>query len=168
MDDMMRVGVITSPHGVHGEFKVYPTTDDMKRFSLLKKVTLDKGGVLSELNIRSVRYHKNMVILGTEEYTTMNDAESLRDCDLYVSRDDAVALGKDEYFIADLIGMSVETDIGVDGTLKDVMQTGANDVYVIDLQDGRELLLPAIADCVLDVDTDARIMRIHVLPGLLD
>lgn len=168
MEDMLRVGVITSPHGVHGEFKVYPTTDDMKRFSSLKTVWLDKGGSLLELHIMSVKYHKNMVIMGTEEYTTMNDAETLRDCDLLVKRQDAVSLGKDEYFIADLIDMKVVTDMGMDGRLNDVMQTGANDVYVIELEDGRELLLPAIADCILDVDTASRTMTVHVLPGLLD
>ncbi len=168
MEDMLRVGVITSPHGVHGEFKVYPTTDDMKRFSSLKTVWLDKHGSLSELHVKSVKYHKNMVIMGTEEYTSMNDAETLRDCDLLVTRQDAVPLDENEYFITDLIDMKVVTDTGADGRLKDVMQTGANDVYVIELEDGRELLLPAIADCILDVDTESGIMQVHVLPGLLD
>ena len=168
MEDMLRIGVITSPHGVHGEVKVYPTTDDNKRYSELKKAFLSKGGKLTEVHVRSVKYHKNMVILGLEEYTTMNEAETLRDHDIMVNREDAVRLEKDEYFIVDLIGMSVQTDIGVDGELTDVMQTGANDVYVIKLSDGRGLLLPAIKDCILDVDTEEGIMKVHVLEGLLD
>ncbi len=168
-DDMFRIGVITSPHGVHGEVKVYPTTDDIKRFSKLKSaMLLDKKGDMSEVHIRSARYQKNMVILGMEEYGSMNEAETLRECELYVTRDKAIRLNKDEYYIADLIGMKVETDTGTGGSLFDVMQTGANDVYVIKLDDGRELLLPAIADCVLDVDVKARKMKVHVLPGLLD
>ena len=165
--NMLRIGVITSPHGVHGEVKVYPTTDDMKRFSKLKTVLLDTGGGPVAVHVRSVRYHKNMVILGLTEYSTMDEAEKLRDGQLYVTRDDAIDLGKDEYFIADLIGMKVITDIGCDGVLKDVMQTGANDVYVIELDDKRELLLPAIAECIREVDVKVGIMKVHVLSGLL-
>ena len=168
MEDMLRIGVITSPHGVHGEVKVFPTTDDVKRYSKLKKALLSHNGSVSEVHIKSVKYQKNMVILGMEEYSSMNDAEALREAELYVSRSDAIKLNKDEYYIADLIGMNVKTDIGTDGKLIDVMQTGANDVYVIGLDDGRELLLPAIADCVLDVDVASSTMQVHVLPGLID
>ena len=84
-------------------------------------------------------------------------------------RSDAVRLRKDEYFIADLIGLAVQDEDGTEiGTLKDVMETGANDVYVIALADGRELLLPAIRQCVLEVDVEAGFVRIHILDGLLD
>ena len=78
-------------------------------------------------------------------------------------------LEEDEYFIADMIGIEVVTeDDKPFGTLKDVMETGANDVYVIDLTDGRELLLPAIKQCVLEVDPKGGFMKIHILEGLLD
>ncbi len=166
--DRLRIGVVTSPHGVHGEVKVYPTTDDVKRFSRLKTVILGMEGEGTTLHVRSVKYHKNMVIMGFDELNSMDEAEKLRDKDLSVNRDDAIRLKKDEYFVADLIGMRVVTDIGTDGELTDVMHTGANDVYVVKLDDGRELLLPAIADCVLDVDTASSVMKVHVLPGLLD
>lgn len=168
MEDKLRIGVITSPHGVHGEVRVYPTTDDNKRFSKLKTVLIGTDNDVNEVHVKSVKYQKNMVIIGFEEYGSMNEAETLRDKELYVTRDKAIKLQKDEYFVADLIGMNVTTDIGTDGVLKDVMHTGANDVYVIKLSDGRELLLPAIADCVLGVDVKAGTMNVHVLPGLLD
>lgn len=173
MDDLLKVGEITSPHGVHGEVKVYPTTDDVKRFSKLKECILETKQGQQVLHVRSVKYQKNLVILGFKEFTTMNEVETLRKCPLLVTRQNAVKLAKDEYFIADLIGLNVETDIACgDGTLggelKDVMQTGANDVYVIELEDGRELLLPAIKDCVLNVDIRGGVMKVHVLPGLLD
>ncbi|MDE6963015.1 MAG: ribosome maturation factor RimM, partial [Lachnospiraceae bacterium] len=88
---------------------------------------------------------------------------------LFVTRENAVKLKKGEYFIADLIGVNVVSEDGaLKGILKDVMQTGANDVYVIELSDGRELLLPAIKECVLAVDLDENTMKIHVLDGLLD
>lgn len=170
MDDLLQVGVITSPHGVHGEVKVYPTTDDVKRFSKLKEVYLQTKKETILIHVRSVKYQKNMVILGFKEFMTMNDVETLRQCPLLVDRAHAVKLEKDEYFIADLIGLNVTTDLEGDitGELVDVIQTGANDVYVIKLSDNRELLLPAIADCVLNVDIKGRSMNVHVLPGLLD
>ncbi len=168
MEDMLRIGIITSPHGVRGEVKVYPTTDDPSRFKGMKKVWLDTGKGVTEVHIRSVKYHKDMVILGFDEYNDMDSVQALRECPLLVSRDKAIKLNKDEYFIADLIDMRVQTDTGMDGVLKDVLKTGANDVYVIELDDGRELLLPAIADCILDVDVKGRLMKTHVLPGLLD
>ena len=168
MEDKLRIGVITSPHGVRGDVKVYPTTDDIKRFSKLKTVLMGMDNDVKEVHVKSVKYQKNMVIVGFEEYSSMNEAETLRDKELYVTRDKAIKLQKDEYFVADLIGINVTTDIGTDGVLKDVMHTGANDVYVIQLSDERELLLPAIAECILSVDVKAGTMNVHVLPGLLD
>lgn len=168
MEDLLRVGVVTSPHGVHGEVKVYPTTDDVKRFSRLKNAILETKSGNVNVHIKSVKYFKNMVILGFEEYTTMNDAETLRQCNLYVTRDNAVKLEKDEYYIADLIDINViDENKNLSGVLKDVLQTGANDVYVIELADKRELLLPAIKDCILDVNIEEGIMKINILDGLL-
>ncbi len=169
MDDLLQVGVITSPHGVRGEVKVFPTTDDVKRFSKLKEVYLQTKRETSLVHIRSVKYFKNMVILGFEEFGSMNDVETLRQCPLLVDREHAVKLKKDEYFVADLMGLKVSLDDGsLTGTITDVLQTGANDVYEIKLDDGRELLLPAIADCVESVDIEGGLMTAHTLPGLLD
>ena len=81
----------------------------------------------------------------------------------------AVKCAKDEYFIADLMGLTIQNEDGEDiGVLREVMETGANDVYIIDLNDGRELLLPAIKQCVLEVDVEAGFMKIHIMEGLLD
>lgn len=169
MDDLLQVGVITSPHGVHGEVKVFPTTDDVKRFGKLKEVYLQTKRETMLIHVRSVKYFKNLVILGFDEFTNMNDVETLRQCPLLVDRDHAVKLNKDEYFVADLIGIKVhfEEDM-LDGTITEVIQTGANDVYEIKLNDGRELLLPAIADCIESVDIEGRLIKAHLLPGLLD
>ena len=169
MKDMLQVGVITSPHGVHGEVKVYPTTDDVKRFKKLKTVTLDSRKGPVEAHVKSVKFFKNMVILGFEEYETMDDAATLRQCPILVDRKNAVKLEKDEYFIADLIDFEVtDSEKNLHGILKDVFQTGANDVYDIRLDDGREVLIPAIKECILEVDTDNRIMSVNILDGLLD
>lgn len=170
MEKYLRVGVITSPHGVRGEVKVYPTTDDAMRFKKLDHVILDLGrGESRELKIRKVKFFKNMVILKFDGVDTMNEVEGWRQKDLLITRDQAVPLQEDEFFITDLIGLTVVTDEGDTlGTLTDVMETGANDVYCVKAPEGKELLLPAIHDCILDVDLDKEEMLVHVLPGLLD
>ena len=169
MEERFQVGIITSTHGIKGEVKVYPTTDDPKRFRRLKEVILDsgKGDVL--LEIESVKFSKNLVILKFKGLDTPEEMTKYRQKSLYVTRENAVRLGRDEYFIADLMGLRVLDEIGDEiGVLREVLETGANDVYIIDLKDGRELLLPAIKECVLRVDVEAGEIQIHILEGLLD
>ena len=169
MDDTLRVGVISSTHGVRGEVKVYPTTDDAARFKKLKTVMLDTGREKLTLNIESVKFFKNMVILKFKEFNNINEIEKYKGRDLLIRREQAVKLGPDENFIVDLIGLSVITDEGEDfGTMKDVLQTGANDVYVIEHKSGKEYLFPAIKDCILNVDLEKKEMTVHVMDGLLD
>lgn len=172
MEDFFKVGIITSTHGLKGEVKVFPTTDDAKRFKRLKKVILDTGKAQSsgiELDIEGVKFFKQLVILKFRGIDSIEEAEKYRRAALLVPRSEAVRLGRDEYFVADLIGLSVRDEDDMDiGTLKDVMETGANDVYVIEMTDGRELLLPAIKQCVLAVDVEAGFVKVHILEGLLD
>lgn len=167
MEEFLQVGMITSTHGVRGEVKVFPTTDDAKRFRKLKEVFLDTGRGKLALEIESVKFFKQMVILKFKGIDTLDDVAKYRQAGLYVTRENAVKLGKDEYFIADLMGVEIydEEDRRI-GVLEDVLETGANDVYVIRRTDGRELLLPAIKQCVLDVDVQERRMKVHVLEGL--
>ena len=169
MEDLLKVGVISSTHGLKGEVKVFPTTDDVQRFKELKSVLLVGKKERATLKIQGVRFFKQMVILKFEGIDDINDVEKYRGSDLYVTRDQAVKLEKDEYFIADLIGLNVIAEAEkLQGTIKDVIATGANDVYVIALSDGRELLLPAIKECVLSVDMEKGEMRIRLLDGLLE
>lgn len=169
MEDLLKVGVITSTHGVKGEVKVFPTTDDPQRFRRLKEVIMDTGKEQVDLQIEGVKFFKQFVILKFRGIDSINDVEKYRQNSLYVTRRNAVRLSRDEYFIADLTGMKViDEDEKPVGTLKDVMETGANDVYVIEMEDGRELLLPAIKQCVLKVNVEEGWMQIHILDGLLD
>lgn len=169
MEDLLQVGAIASTHGVRGEVKVFPTTDDVKRYSKLKEVYLGEEDKAELLHIESVKYFKNMVIVKFKEYNSLNEVETIKGKKLFVTRTNAVKLKKDEYFIADLIGMNVnDENKNITGKLVDVMTTGANDVYVIELDDGRELLLPAIKECVLKVDFDSNLILINILEGLLD
>lgn len=169
METNLQVGVISSTHGVRGEVKVFPTTDDVKRFKRLKEVILDTGREELTLEIEGVKFFKQFVILKFKGFDNMNDIEKYKGKSLYVTRANAVRLRKDEYFIADLQGLTVvDEEDKIFGTLRDVMETGANDVYIIDMEDGREVLIPAIKECILNVDMEARVMKIHIMDGLLD
>lgn len=167
MEDLLQVGVITSTHGIRGEVKVFPTTDDVKRFKKLKQVILDNGKERRDLEIESVKFFKNMVILKFKGIDNINDVEKYKQSPLFVTREDAVPLGDDEYFIADLIGLNVQSDEGEElGVIADVLQTGANDVYVIKKKGMNDLLVPAIKDCVKEVCVEEGRMLVHLLPGL--
>ena len=169
MEDLLQVGIITSSHGVRGEVKVYPTTDDPRRFRRLKEVVLDTGREKLNLEIEGVKFFKQFVILKFKGLDNINDIEKYRQKSLYVTRKNAVRLQRDEYFIADLIGLKVQDEDGAElGTVKDVIETGANDVYEVEMADGRSLLLPAIKQCILNVDVENGMMQVHVLEGLLD
>ena len=169
MEDLLQVVIITSTHGVRGEVKVYPTTDDPRRFRRLKEVVLDTGKEKMNLEIEGVKFFKQFVILKFKGLDNINDIEKYRQKSLYVTRKNAVRLQRDEYFIADLIGLKVQDEDGKElGTVKDVIETGANDVYEVEMADGKSLLLPAIKQCILNVDVENGTMQVHVLEGLLD
>ncbi|MBQ2745663.1 MAG: ribosome maturation factor RimM [Lachnospiraceae bacterium] len=168
--DLFRVGVIANTHGVKGEVKIFPTTDAPERFKKLKSVILDAKREKITLEIQSARFFKNLVIVKFKGIDNINDIEKYKGCDLYVTRENATPLDEGEYYIADLIDMKVVDEENKElGVLFDVMQTGANDVFVVKLKDSdKELLLPNIPDCVLDVDLESRVITVHVLDGLMD
>ena len=169
MLDYFRVGVIANSHGVKGEVKVYPTTDDIERFKELKTVYLNENGSYKELHVNSVKYVKNMVVLGFDEYDNMNDILGLKGMELYVDRENAIPLNEGEFYVADMIGADVVTDMGDHfGTLKDILKTGANDVYVIQTDDGKEVLFPSIPECIFEKDLENKSIKVHIMDGLLD
>ncbi len=170
MQQTFRVGVVTSAHGVHGEVKVFPTTDDPRRFKKLKECFIDTGrsGVLT-LHPEQVKFFKNMVIVKFKEWNTPEDSLHYRGMDLMIHRKDAIPLGEGEYYIADLIDLKVvdEQDQEI-GVVSDVLETGANNVYEVSREGNKPLLIPAICDCILKVDLEQGIIRVHLLDGLLD
>lgn len=167
MEQKFQVGIFSSTHGVHGEFKVFPTTDDVKRFKQLKKVIMDTGKTSFVAEIENVKFFKQFAILKIKGYDTLNDIEQLKGSTLWVDREDAVKLSKDEYFVADLEGLTVVTDEGKTlGILEEVLSTGANDVYIVKNEEGREYYLPAIKECILKVDMKAEVVTVHMMPGL--
>ena len=169
MNNILQVGAVTSTHGLAGEVKVFPTTDDPKRFKKLKQVLLDTGKDMLPLGVEHVKFFKNMVILKFKGYDRIEDIMGFKGKNLYVTRENAVRLKKYEYFIADLIGMKVYTeDKAYLGELTEVITTGANDVYTVRMENGKDVLIPAIGQCILNVDVEHETMQVHLLEGLLE
>lgn len=169
MEDFLRVGVITQTHGIKGEVKVFPTTDDVKRFEELKSVKISTKKGYIDFEIENVKFFKKYAILKFKGINDINEAEKYKGLDLLIAREDAVKLRENEYFIYDLIGLKVinnDTNEEI-GILNEVLQTGANDVYVIRTDDGKEILIPYIKECVLDIDIENKIMIVHLLDGLV-
>ena len=168
MEDFLKVGVITTTHGVRGEVKVYPTTEEPERFLELDHVLLDTGKEFRDLEIKNVRFFKNLVILKFKGIDNINDIEKYKGHDLWIPREEGQELDEDEYYIADLLGLRVILDDGTEfGTLKNVMETGANDVYIIDTNAHGEVLVPAIRECIQDIDLEKNTMTIHLMKGLI-
>jgi 16S rRNA processing protein RimM len=167
MEDFFKIGIIASTHGLKGEVKVYPTTSDIRRYDDLLDVIVDTGKEHLVLEIQQVKYFKQMVILKFKGIDHINDVEKFKGKDLLVTRENAVKLEEDEYFIADLLGMKIISDDGREGTLIDVIESSANDVYVVKFEEIGEVLIPAIKDCILNIDIEDRVMNVHLLDGLL-
>ena len=170
MEQLLRVGVITTTHGIRGEVKVFPTTDDIHRFDDLDEVILQNKREQLTLHVEHVKYFKNIVIVKFKEYNNINDVEMFRKCDLFVTRENAVPLEEGEYFICDIIGAQVknEEDGNVIGKVKDVLETGANLVFSIESNEGKELLFPSIPECIKKVDVEKMEVIAHVIPGLME
>lgn len=171
-NDIFRVGVITGTHGIRGDVKVRPTTEDPQRFKKLKDVLLgddESKKALIPLTVTGVRFFKNIVILSFKEFNNINDVEGFKGQALYVTRENAIPLEEGEYYVKDMIGLRVVTDEGETlGTLKDIIETGANDVYQISMEGRKDLLVPMIPECSRGVDLEAGTLTVHLLPGLLE
>ena len=169
MKKYLKAGTITQPFGIKGDTKVYPHTDDPAIFKKIKKVFMEKSGSYEEYEIESVRMVLPLVILKFKGIDSPEDIRAYRQRDIYILREDASPLAEGEYYFADIIGLDVVDDTGINrGKITDILQTGANDVYEITAEDGSSFLLPAIKDCIINVDTEENKMLIHILEGLLD
>ncbi len=183
MQEYLSVGCIVNTHGIRGELKVLPSTSDVDRFEYLYSFLVDtspgsagKGDriapdartPLKEYKVESVRYHKNAVLLKLHGVDDMTSAEALKGREMWIPREEARELEEDEWFICDLIGMTVRENGFVLGTLTEVLETGSNDVYIVKDAQNREILIPALKDVILDVDLEAKLMEVKLPEGLLD
>lgn len=170
MEEYVQIGKIVNTHGVKGELKVIPTTDDITRFELLETIFVQTRSELNEYTLSQVRYHKNFILIKLEKIETMTDAEKLKNCIIKIPKKWALPLDKDEYYIGDLYDMQVLTEDGEDlGSIVDVLFTGSNDVYIVkdtNNTSAKEILIPAIKECIKNVDIEKKIMTVHLLEGL--
>jgi len=167
--DYIEIGTVISTHGLKGEVKVFPTTEDIHRFDRLRDVYVVGGDCREKLEAEGARYFKDLVILKFKGVDRIEEAERYLKKDLYVERKDALPLGEDEFFVGDLFGLKVVDEDGrLIGEIVDVLGTGANDVYVVQRESDpkKELLLPAIRDCIKKISPEEGTVTVHLLPGL--
>lgn len=167
MEKFLRIGVITTTHGLNGEVKVYPTTDSLDRFKQVKRVILVTPKEKIETEITEARFFKNLAIVKFAAFDNVDQVKNLHGTDVMIYREDGQKLEPGEYYIADLIGCSVVDEEGCEvGILKDVLQTGANDVYIVE-KEGKEILLPVIPQCIKSVDVENSLVTVHIMEGLI-
>ena len=165
MDKQIVIGKIIAPHGVRGEFRLMPLTENPDRYLEMKKLLLENG---KEFTIISARFHKNMVLIKTEEITSMDEVELLRGQNVVVNTKDLPPLEQGRFYVADLIGFAVVTLENEDvGKLSDVITTGSNDVFVVKSTSGKEIMIPAIDTHIKEIDTRSRTIKV-VLPQWID
>ena len=168
MQKRLEVGQIVNTFGIKGEVKVMPFTDDITRFDDLEKVYVKTKKEEKLYKIQNVRYHKNMVLIKFENIETPEQAELLRNAFLEIDREDAIPLEEGTYYIADLIGMEVYSDDGNKlGIVEDIYNTGANDIYVVKDDLGKQILLPGIKEVIKEVNLDTEKITVHLIPGLI-
>lgn len=168
MYDYFEIGKIVNTQGVKGDVRVMPMTDDAARFELLKAVQIKYKNEIKHLTIERVWYHKQFVILKFSEISDRTAADGLRDGIIIVPPEQALPLDENEFYIKHLYGMAVETTDGETlGEIADVIFTGANDVYSVkNKQTNEEILIPAIKQCIVKVDTAGKKMVVKLLEGL--
>lgn len=160
------IGRITKPHGVGGEVRVIPHTEMPERFSWLEHVYVGEANP-QKVGVESVRFHKSLILLKLAGYNDRNAAEILRNEWLLVTEEEAIPLEDGEYFLYQLVGLQVYSDAGESlGVLVDVIETGANNVFVVEGALG-QILVPDIEEVVLEIDFENGRMTVHLLPGLL-
>ena len=168
MQKRLEVGQIVNIFGIKGEVKVMPFTDDITRFDNLEKVYVKTKKEEKLYKIQNVRYHKNMVLIKFENIETPEQAELLRNAFLEIDRENAIPLEEGTYYIADLIGMEVYSDDGNKlGIVEDIYNTGANDIYVVKNDLGKQILLPGIKEVIKEVNLDTEKITVHLIPGLI-
>lgn len=164
----LKIGQIVNVHGIKGEIKVYPYTDDIVNLSKKKYVYLDES-IESKININLCRIQKNMLLVKFEKIDTVEEAEKLRNKYIYVLKEELDSLEEDNYYVDDLLSMQV-VDIKNNkaiGTITYVFNTGANDIYEVLLEDGKKAYLPAIKQVVKKVDIDEKKMYVELMKGLI-
>lgn len=165
MDKQVIIGKIVAPHGVRGDIRILPLTEKPEQFLKLNYLLLDNG---QQLRIVNVRFHKKMILASAEEITSMNEAELLRGKNVSIFSEDLPPLEEGRFYVSDLLGLKVSLEDGKElGRLKDIISTGNNDVYVIEVPGGKDILLPALKIYVKKIDLNEKLIVVS-LPQWVD
>lgn len=166
--DYTIIGKIISTHGIKGEVKVYPLTDNLDRFDYLKTAYI--GDKKIKVELERVKYHKNLAILKFREFNDINEIISFKDSFIYVDEEGKVVLPEDHFFIYDLLDSQVfDTKSNLIGTIIDVLQGPSNDVYVIKgIDNHKEYLIPAVKQFIIDVNTLDKKVVIQPIEGMIE
>lgn len=166
MIEYFKIGQIVNTHGVRGEVKVYPLTDNIDRFSHLEQVYIEIDGNKKNYKVEKAKYSKNMVILKLNGIDTIEDALSLKQKYLIINRKDAIKLPEDTYYIGDLIDMEVYDLEGIYlGKVIDILRTGSNDVYIVQ-NDKKQLLIPGLKSIFREINIKDRKITVELPEGL--
>ena len=150
MDKEIIIGKIVAPHGVRGDIRILPLTEKPDLFLDLEYLLLEGG---KKLTVKNARFQKRMILVTTKEVTSMNEAELLRDKNIYIKAEDLPQLEDDEFYVADLIGIPVYDLEGKQiGTFKDSLSTGSNDVYIIAVPGAKDILVPALKEYFKEIN----------------
>lgn len=171
MNERIVIGKIIGAHGIRGEVKVFPITDNVRRFNKLKKcfVTKEDGTVVKEYEVRSSRVDKTNALVAFKDIIDRTEAEKLKGLFVSVDRDDAVKLPKNSYFIADLIGVEViDDELGSLGKVKDVFETGANQVLQVKRQGKQDLMIPFLKAICYDIEPENGFIKVKLPDGLYE
>ena len=167
MEGLLEVGQIVNTYGIKGFVKVVPLVDNNNQFKSFKTLYIQNKNGIQELFIEEVKFSKNLVLLKFKGIETIEQAEELRNYYLQAKRSD-IKLEKGAYFIVDLIGLEVYTENGeLLGILKEVLQPGANDVYVVENEAKQQILLPVIPDVIKNIDIEGRKVIVKLMEGLI-
>ncbi|MDQ7026608.1 MAG: ribosome maturation factor RimM [Anaerolineae bacterium] len=165
------IGEVLRPHGIRGELRLKILTDYPERVSKIKTVYLGSDANQTDAtpySVQSARLNKQFLLLMLKEIQSRNDAETLRGQFVMIDTDNAIPLDDDEIYLYELIGLTVKTDTGQElGAIKDVIETGANDVYVVSSRQYGEVLIPVHDETLIEIDTDAAIVTVKLPNGLL-
>ena len=150
MDKEIIIGKIVAPHGVRGDIRILPLTEKPDLFLDLEYLLLEGG---KKLTVKNARFQKRMILVTTKEVTSMNEAELLRDKNIYIKAEDLPELEEDEFYVADLVGIPVYDLEGKQiGTFKDSLSTGSNDVYIIAVPGAKDILVPALKEYFKEIN----------------
>ena len=163
--EKIKIGKIVNTVGLKGEVKVYNYSDSIEIYETIESIYVEDRLTV----IENVRAQKNMVILKLEGADDRNAAEALRGKELYITEDDLPELPEGQYYVRDLIGMSVtEEDGNLLGHVIDVLQNTAQDIFEVESENGKKLLIPKVDQFVLDIDAEKREITVRLIEGMLD